>query len=529
MRKYSITYHFWEQYHSVKKFSFSLLYLLIVGATIVRATGTDEGWEEDMERIDSVRWDTIQLPDSLNGSKLVMDAPWYGKKHPWRAAAEAVGINATILAFDYFILDADFAQVTQHTLRRNFRMTNWFWDSDVFYTNLLSHPYQGNLFFNAARSNGMTFWESIPYTIGGDLLWELAGECELPSINDAISTGIGGLAIGETTFRLSNLVYDDSRRGMNRFTREFFGAVISPLRGLNRVITGEAWKVRNDYYLYHDDNRFPVKMSLTWGDRYVSSDDDWTGNFHTPYLDLSIVYGDAFSEEPKPYDYFTAEAGIVVGNHQKFLNNVHVLGQLYGTEANPLDRVKMRFGIYQHFNYDYAEGLNGGKAPYQLSETASVGVGFMYRVPDICRIVTFEQSFFLNGMALGGVWSDYNDNVLGRTYNVGSGFTAKVITGLSIAERVSLRLDTRFFRMFNWRGYEDEHGQTNTMDNPFSCQGERTNTSVWLLRPELNIHIGRKWGVNASGAYYYRNSNYRYRDNVSAHTSELRLGVMYRL
>lgn len=467
----------------------------------------------------------IQLSDSLDGSRFVMDAPWYNKRKPWRAAAEVVGINASFLAFDYFVLKADFAKVTAKTLSRNIRLQQWFWDSDRFYTNLLYHPYHGNLFFNAARSNGMNFWESIGYTAAGDMLWEIAGESELPSINDAISTAMGGVAIGETTYRVSSMVYDDSKQGFPRFARELLGAAINPIRGLNRVLTGEAWKVRRHHHLYHDFRRFPVRMSVVIGNRYVVSNNPQVRHFHTPYLDFSMAYGDAFSDERRPYDYFTAEAGIVAGNHQKLFNNIHITGQLYATQVNDSNRVKLRFGVYQHFNYDYATALDETKSPYQLSEAASIGIGMMCRVPDVFRRLTVRQDFFVNAMFLGGVWSDYSENIFSRTYNMGSGFTAKTHTVVSIPRCVSLSFDTRLFRMFSWHGYEDE--EPIVAGQIVSAQGERNNTTVWVLRPQLGVRLWKGWGLNLSAAYYYRHSHYKYKEDARARTYEWRLGVMY--
>ena len=47
--------------------------------------------------------------------------------------------------------------------------------------------------------------------------------------------------------RISNLVYDDRQRGFKRFLREFLGAVVCPIKELNRFISGYAWMVA-DYY-----------------------------------------------------------------------------------------------------------------------------------------------------------------------------------------------------------------------------------------------------------------------------------------
>lgn len=95
-------------------------------------------------------------------------------------------------------------------------------------------------------------------------------EVEPPAINDLIATTIGGIALGEMTHRLSSLVLDDSKRGFGRFTREFLGTLICPMRGINRMITGDMWKVKRSHYKYHDYERIPIQFSISAGDRYLA-------------------------------------------------------------------------------------------------------------------------------------------------------------------------------------------------------------------------------------------------------------------
>ena len=78
------------------------------------------------------------------------------KKRPWTAAAETFGINVFVQCFDRFVLDADFAKINFKTIKHNFQH-GFVWDNDQFSTNLFAHPYHGGLYFNAARSNGMSF------------------------------------------------------------------------------------------------------------------------------------------------------------------------------------------------------------------------------------------------------------------------------------------------------------------------------------------------------------------------------------
>ena len=46
-------------------------------------------------------------------------------------------------------------------------------DRDPFSVNQLGHPYQGNIYFGFARSAGLDFWQSLAYSLGGSLLWEI--------------------------------------------------------------------------------------------------------------------------------------------------------------------------------------------------------------------------------------------------------------------------------------------------------------------------------------------------------------------
>ena len=135
--------------------------------------------------------------------------------------------------FDRFLMNEDFAHINGHTIKNNFK-TGPVWDTDKFSTNLVAHPYHGSLYFNAARSNGMNFWQSIPFAAGGSLMWEFFMENEPPSINDLMATTFGGVELGEITYRLSDLFIDDRSSGAERVGREILSGLISPVRGINR-------------------------------------------------------------------------------------------------------------------------------------------------------------------------------------------------------------------------------------------------------------------------------------------------------
>ncbi len=119
------------------------------------------------------------------------------------------------------------------------------WDTNQFTTNFIGHPYHGSIYFNSARTNGFNFYESILFTLGGSLMWEYLMETKPPSRNDLGATTFGGTAIGEISYRLSDLLLDNRSTGVNRFSRELLGALLSPARFITRLTNGEAWKRQN--------------------------------------------------------------------------------------------------------------------------------------------------------------------------------------------------------------------------------------------------------------------------------------------
>ena len=453
----------------------------------------------------------------------------YGKKKPWRAAAETVGINAFVQCFDRFVLNADFAQINLHTVHHNLK-TGFVWDNDQFSTNLFAHPYHGGLYFNAARSNGLDFWQSVPYAFGGSLMWETICEIEPPAINDLIATTMGGVCIGEVTHRLSQLVYDDSKRGWARFWREALGAAICPIGALNRIINGDAWKVRHQYYKYHDYNKLPVTAVMAVGDRYIADNNAMFRGEHTPYVNVSLSYGNSYDvDNNKPYDYFAADVTFGLSSNQPLISSVHLVGRLWGTPIHTDDDMTAMFGFFQHFNYYDSQPVKDGSSlvPFRISEAASLGPGFIYRFPPAGNLMGIEQRIFLNAILLGGSLSDHY-NVIDRDYNLGSGFSAKVGTTLDFGMYGSLIVNADYYRIYTWKGYEGK--DLETIDPIYlNAQGDKGHASLLVLSPRMIFRINDRWSTEVAASYYWRDTRYKYHDNVKAKTFDARVGLMMKL
>lgn len=449
----------------------------------------------------------------------------YSQKRYWRAATEVTAINAFVHLVDRYPLNKDYAQVTWSDLGHNFK-TGFVWDNDGFSTNLSAHPYHGNLYFNAARSNGLNFWESAPFALSGSLMWEFLGENEPPAINDLFATTFGGIALGEVTHRISRLILNNKERGFRRFLREFAATVINPMGGLNRIIDGDAWKINNTDYMYYDRAHLPIDLSVSRGFRYLSDAGGMFRGEFNPYLNIFLEYGDPLGEDStRPYDFFFIETTIGLSGNQPLFNRLHLLGQIWGTRMDGDNTVKL--GVYQHFNYYNSNAVKDGTdlVPYRISEAAAIGPGLIMRFAETGVIKRLEQRLFLSGILLGGSKTDYYQ-VVDRDYNLGSGFSIKTKTHMELRNFGRFILRANYFRLFTWKGYG---AKDYTEINPsyYNVQGDRSRTSLLEINPIWEFDFKGTLSAVLGGSYFVRDTRYKQYADVIARTFECRVGLTY--
>ena len=460
-------------------------------------------------------------------SRLLPDSVATMRGGAWSGALQVFAINAIVHGFDRFILAEDFAKTTMRTWRHN--LTDGFvWDNDQFSTNLFAHPYHGNLYFNAARSSGLSFWQSAPYALGGSLMWELFGEVEPPAVNDLVATTVGGICIGETMHRMSDLVLRNDACGFERFWREVLCTVIDPMKGLRRIVSGRAWRL---------DRSRPsaglqpsaVDFSMSVGSRYLADDGALFRGEHNPYVNFYLEYGEPLmrGEHNRPYDFFDAEVTFGLSANQPIISNLSVLGRLWSTPMLRGHRINAEVGFYQHFNYYDSRPVKDGSSltPYRISEAAAVGAGLMMQMPEVGALTKLEQRLFLSGILLGGSKSDYY-NVIDRDYNMGSGFSMKSKTHMELRHFGRFILKADYFRLFTWKGYEQKDLAT---VNPLylNAQGDRGSASLLVLTPLAEIDLTPRLSLTSAASYFVRDTHYKYYPDIKARTFEIRAGLVW--
>jgi len=283
---------------------------------------------------------------------LLNDDTAYNKRYPiWIPAAETFGFDLLTLAMDRYIFKYDFAtQVGISSWKHNIK-TGWEWDTDRFGINFIGHPYSGTLSFNSARSNGYNYWQSVPFAVGGSLVWEYFGENTLPSYNDIINTPINGVFLGEISYRISSNILDDRTRGIERVLREIAAGLINPSRGLNRLMQGKTFRKTN-LEVYQKE---PLNVTLYAGGQKLQKDPEntsKTGNYNG-ILNLQLDYGNPFENRTrKPYDFFKMRIDLSSGVGRKFLDHVTGYGILTGRNyQSDSGYSAMLLGAYQYYDY----------------------------------------------------------------------------------------------------------------------------------------------------------------------------------
>lgn len=457
-------------------------------------------------------------PDSL-------DISYYGKKNFWRPMAEIIGLNAGLLAYDRFVLNTPGSKVTLESMRRN--LTSGFkWDSDMLGTNTFLHPYHGGLYFNAARSNGYNFWQSEIFAAAGSLTWELFGECEYPSTNDFICTPIGGAVIGETTFRASDAVLDDRATGWQRFGREAAAFIISPMRGFNRIVTGQAWRVRSTSGHIFGTPPFAFRLSL--GPDMLVYQKNFKKSVAGVSLQLDLEYGRRFEPTLKPYDYFTVRAEVQKAKSQPMLSRLSIKGRLLGKDVYAGKNSSASIGFYQHYDYFDSDTIDAlGKVPYKLGIPASVGAGGMFQHKKDSTW-SIDCHLHTNLVILGGILSDhYQTNK--RNYNWASGFSIK--TGVNWVfnhGRTSLSFNNDFFSLYTWKGYAEGTNLAKINYRTFNVMGDKSHSFFNVSELRFDTRIWHNLYASFVLENFARLTKYRDFDDVRTSSMSFRTMLSYK-
>lgn len=454
------------------------------------------------------------------------DLKYYSKKQGWAAAAQAFGFNVGIWGFNRYVTKEDFAHIGMNSIKDNLKK-GFVWDNDQMSTNMFAHPYHGSLYFNSARSRGYNFWESGVFAFGGSLTWELFFENEYPSINDLVATPVGGLVLGEVFYRSSDLVLDDRARGKERVGREVAGFLISPSRGLTRLINGDISRKRATSGRQFGIPEISVEASL--GSRFLELKDNILDDGVGASLEVNVEYGDKFDDEcSKPYDYFTLRGSFNMQKGQPLIGQLNIVGRLWVTELVDNSKDFYSLGFYQHFDYYDSDTISdvSNKIPYKICTPASVGIGLIHRSKRFSNWI-FDSHAHLNVIMLGGALSDHY-RVQNRDYNLGSGFSWLLGGNITYRDKFSVSGIYEAYKMYTWKGYPKDFDWDNLDEKEFNYQGDHSQAILHVISLRSQLKLYKQMYLTGVYNYYRRDTNYKYFKDVKSRTYEGKLMLTYK-
>jgi len=342
----------------------------------------------------------------------------------WRGTAELY-VNWWIpWAVNYYIRDADFAKVTPESWWDNIT-GKWVWYDNNFQTNQFAHPMHGNYYFNSYRSNGYNFWASSIGAVAGSYIWECCGETHPKAPNDMINTSLGGIALGEMLWRLSNLTLDNRATGAERTWREVGAFFSSPWNEFNRLLDGKV----NDVTQNPPDWRPAwAQASLDVGTRVIGTKGNSFDVLSDPQRDLTVtwrlLYGRPVQDLiGKPFSTFQVTAELGLGQDRQKLQILTAKGNIWGKRlgsgggsATHIANVRMNYEYYFFPTTDTA--FNSVVHEYG-AQSFTGGVSSNFQLGKRWQLVS---DVYLRGVAIAGIRSDYYEiSGEGRNYDFGPG------------------------------------------------------------------------------------------------------------
>lgn len=412
-----------------------------------------------------------ESPDFIKDT-LTWDLNPKREKKFWRAGAQWFLAQALPASFNRFITKDPYSYISFQNFLDHQRFSAWDWDDNQFTTNQIDHPFHGQIYFNAFRSNGYNFYQSSLATVAGSYIWETAGETQHPSINDLVNTTFGGILMGEMMHRVSRNILARNRTDHNRIGNEIVATLVNPINGLNRFLDGKWGKPIDDYY---GADSSVIKAEVDLGiRRFDAKEGDFLNEGKNAFYGrLRFIYSNGEHNYKRPFDQFSVNLELGNGD-SSFINGVNVHALLYGAKffkskkGNHYGTLNAHYDFYnndaffyggQSLNYNWLSEFRYKKGN-RLNLSVGAGAVILAAVPD---------PYLLYGAS--------------RNYNYGPGASYRFRGDLMLLDRFILSADYNggvFFTISGTDSYYVLHG----------------------LNVEASLRLYKRWSINLSSGYF---------------------------
>lgn len=453
------------------KFSLFISLCCVATVSIAQYSVLTQNYSSDNALIHRFQQDTIAptlQQDSLSWIKLNPQR----EKNFWRAGAEWFMAQAIPASFNRFITKDPYSYISFQNFIDHQRLSAWDWDDNQFTTNQIDHPWHGQLYFNAFRSNGYNFYQSGLATLAGSYIWETAGETQHPSINDLVNTAFGGVILGEMTHRVSRNILARSRNGHNKTGNEIVAFLVNPVNGLNRLLDGKWGRHIDDYYAV-DSSDISAEFDLGFRRFDAREGDFLLKGKNSVYGRLRFLYNNGNHNYKRPFDMFKVNLEMGSGD-STFINAVNVHAMLRGAEFFKSQR-GVHFGtLNAHYDFYNNDAFFYGAQSITYNWLSE----FTYKKQNRLKLNVGVGAVVL--AAVPDPYLLYGDS---RNYNYGSGMSYRFQGELSLLNRLMITTD-----------YNGGYFHT--------ISGNDSYYVLHALGVEGSLRVFRRFSINLASGYF---------------------------
>jgi hypothetical protein len=423
----------------------------------------------------------------INRSDSLMDKKRFGR------AVMELGLDEVLVwSLDRYVRNEDYAKISFKTVAQNLNPGSWAWDNDEFQTNQFGHPYHGSYYFSAFRTNGYTFWQSVPAAFVGSYVWETAAEVQPPAPNDFINTSFGGVILGEMTYRISNKIVNNRTRGFKRQMSEVFALLVNPTNGINRILDGRWGRVTRNS---NERDSSKILLSLDGGARRFSINNN-KGKFGW-FAHASMLYGTPYEGYNKPFSNISVNVEIGQDDSSK-VNVVSVYGSLTGWSLRDGPEVKHLAILSANYDYIHNEAFSYG------AQSVKMNLFSQFALSKKLKLNTQLGTGPIILAAIPDIYPLSN----GRTYDYGSGVALNADGKISLADKLSYSLNYRGGWVKTING-NTEHIFLHTVSNDVTYNfnknfGLAVESGYFILKGHYKDH------PEADNKYPYARASFRY-------------------
>jgi hypothetical protein len=396
----------------------------------------------------------------------------------WVTPTEVISLNLLVGGYNTYVANETWAKISFRSIGENFSRTP-VWDKDKFIINQFAHPFHGSQYFNIARSNGYSFWESVPFAFAGSAMWEWFMENDPPAYNDLISTTLGGIMLGEMSNKMSSALID--RKGRINLPTIF--DMVGSFINIPRLINVSLFNAPPNYLKYYKQSdydtvqstRVLIGFSLGYQGKLLQP----INNINQFFFNLYYTYNKG--ELKKPYDFFRFRGGFSYSYGQKELNSY-----LYAYGILKEFRLKIGYwGIFQDYDFIF------NRQSYKIG-AQSIGVGLLYKQRISKEINLNYSALRVNLIPLAAVNSPERQGPY-RDYTFTCGVKGNLDLYIEFWNRLSTYLDLRLFYLKTINGIDGTH-------------------VIYSLSPKIILDCIKfekfELGIGSEFVYNYRKSKY---------------------